>query len=87
MPSTIELHIRRLPDASLVAELRAELPRSRADLGGAPIDLNPEVLRALSTSPDVYGTALTAMTIPTVLHALVAVAGPPGIDDQHWCCQ
>jgi len=66
-PTTIEITIRRLPDASLAAELRAELPRSRADLGGAPIDLNPEVLRALSTSPDVYGATLSAMVFPAPL--------------------
>ncbi|NTU80194.1 MAG: hypothetical protein HGA45_12435 [Chloroflexales bacterium] len=82
-PTIIELHIRAalLPSAEAdpvsaigyrlsamyVAELRAELPRSRANLGSAPVDLNPEVLRALSTSPEVYGATLSAMVFPAPL--------------------
>lgn len=69
MPATIELTIGRLSDTSLVTELRVELPRSRADLGSAPVTISVEALRGLHLLPDAYGAALTAMTLPAALHS------------------
>jgi CHAT domain len=67
MPAIVELTIRRPPDDRLVAELRAELPRSRADLGSAPVTISTEALRGLRLLPDAYGAALTAMALPQAL--------------------
>lgn len=68
MPAIIELTIRRLQDSSLAAELRAELPRGRANLGSTPLSISVEALRGLSLLPDAYGAALTAMVLPQALH-------------------
>jgi len=68
MPTIVELTLRRLPDRSLVAELHAELPRSRADLGSAPVTISVEPLRGLHLLSDAYGAALTAMALPASLH-------------------
>ena len=64
----IELYIRRLADASLVAELYANLPDGRAPLGSATINIDSTWLLSLSTDLDVYGKSLTSMAIPAALH-------------------
>jgi len=68
MSVIVELTIRRLPDASVAAELHAELPRSRANLGSAPVTVSSKALRGLMLLPDAYAAALTAMTLPQALH-------------------
>lgn len=68
MPAIVELTIRRLQDSSLIAELRVELPRGRANLGSTPISISVEALRGLRLLPDAYGAALTVMALPQALH-------------------
>ena len=67
---TIELSIRHLSDATLVAELRVHTARTTAVLASrVPITIDTLTLRALSIMLDEYGTALTAMVLPPLLHA------------------
>ncbi|WP_129630493.1 CHAT domain-containing protein [Candidatus Oscillochloris fontis] len=63
MPTTdLELTITRAADGATTAALRAELPNHRADLvPPEPVSLDAMALRALTTIPDAYGAALTAM--------------------------
>jgi hypothetical protein len=63
MPITdVELIITRATDGATTADLRVELPSRRADLATqVPITLDDITLRALATSPPVYGAALTEM--------------------------
>jgi hypothetical protein len=68
MPATVELHIRRLPDQSLVAD--ATLTSAASAVAsqlttGAPITFDTELLLALSNDPDAYGAALKAQIFAT----------------------
>ncbi|WP_161569202.1 CHAT domain-containing protein [Candidatus Oscillochloris fontis] len=64
----IELTITRTADGATTAALRAELPNRRADLvPPEPIPLDAVALRALTTIPDAYGVALTAMVFAPAL--------------------
>lgn len=64
MPSTIELHIQRLPDGSLTATLRAYGRGITVLTQSQPITISEEALRGLHLLPDAYGAALSAMVFP-----------------------
>jgi hypothetical protein len=69
MPATIELHIQRHPDERITAELRAYQRGVTVLASSVPITISAEALRALSYSPDVYGTTLAAMVFAGDLRA------------------
>ncbi|NTU63284.1 MAG: hypothetical protein HGB05_07750, partial [Chloroflexi bacterium] len=63
----LDLHIRRLSDDSLHADLYIDLPSGRANLGSAPIRINTETLLSLIDDTEVYGATLSAMIFPKLL--------------------
>jgi len=74
MPATIELHIQRLPDASLTAALRAYQRGVTVLASPQAITINRTTLLALTGLPTTYGAALAEMVFPAPLREAWAKA-------------